>query len=355
MAKKIIIGLIIIVIIGLTLQLIISYRKNAILRNPAFAHGNGRLEATEVNIAAKLAGRIEKIYVNDGDFVHKGELLALMQTDVLEAELSQAQARKNQALANLSAAEAAIELRKSELEAAEAGVQQKESAFEGAKKRFERAVKLLKDAAVSQQDYEVDETFFQSCEAELSAARAARQKAHAAIDAAHAEASGARANINAAAADISRIQADLDDCRLTSPLSGRIQYRIAQPGEVLAAGGRVLNLVDLSDVYMTIFLPEKAAGKVKIGTPARLLLDAAPDMPIPAVVFFVSSVAQFTPKSVETNIERQKLMFRIKARIPPELLNRHLDLVKTGLPGVAWVKLDDRESWPEFLRLRSEK
>ena len=106
---------------------------------------------------------------------------------------------------------------------------------------------------------------------------------------------------------------------------------------------------------MTFFLPEKTAGKVKIGTPVRLLLDAAPDMPIPAYVFFVSSTAQFTPKSVETDIERQKLMFRIKARIPPDLLNRHLNLVKTGLPGVAWVKLDDKIPWPEFLRLRSER
>lgn len=355
MTRKIVIALIIIAAAGLLFHQIVNYRKNAIYRNPAFAHGNGRLEATEVNIAAKMAGRIEKIYVNDGDFVHKGQLLALMQTDVLEAELSQALARKNQALAALSAAEAAIELRKSELEAAEAGVQQRESAFEGAKKRFERAARLLKDAAVSQQNYEVDETYFQTCEAELSAARAARQKAHAAIDAAHADASGARANINAAAADISRIQADLTDCRLTSPLSGRIQYRIAQPGEVLSAGGKLLNLIDLSDVYMTFFLPEKTAGKVKIGTPVRLLLDAAPDMPIPAHVFFVSSTAQFTPKSVETDIERQKLMFRIKARIPPDLLNRHLNLVKTGLPGVAWVKLDDKIPWPEFLRLRSER
>ena len=138
MTRKIVIALIIIAAAGLLFHQIVNYRKNAIYRNPAFAHGNGRLEATEVNIAAKMAGRIEKIYVNDGDFVHKGQLLALMQTDVLEAELSQALARKNQALAALSAAEAAIELRKSELEAAEAGVQQRESACEGAKKRFKR-------------------------------------------------------------------------------------------------------------------------------------------------------------------------------------------------------------------------
>lgn len=355
MIRKIVIIMAIIAVAALVIHSVIRYRANAIYRNPGFAFGNGRLEATEINISSKLAGRIEKIYVNDGDFVTKGQLLVIMQTDVLEAELAQAEARKKQAEASLNSALAAIDLRKSEADAANASVQQKESAFDGARKRYERALTLLKDAAVSKQDFEVDETYFQSCSAELSAARADAKKAQAAITAASADASGARANIAAASADIVRINADLDDCRLTAPLDGRIQYRIAQIGEVVPAGGKILNLVDLSDVYMTFFLPEGSAGKVKIGSPVRLVLDAAVDMPIPATVFYVSSVAQFTPKTVETAVERQKLMFRVKARIAPELLKKHIKLVKTGLPGVAWVKLDEAQPWPAFLRLRSEK
>ncbi len=355
MIKKIVIFLAVAAGLLLAVNFYLNYRKNAIYRNPAFACGNGRLEATEISISTKLAGRIEAIYVNDGDFVTKGQLLALMQTDVLEAELAQAEAKKNQASASLESARAAVTLRQSEFEAAQAAVRQKESEFEGAGKRYERATLLLKDSAVSRQDFEVDETYYQTCAAELSAAQAACRKAQAAITAAQAEVTGAQAAITAASADIDRIRADLADCRLTAPLDGRIQYRIAQVGEVLPAGGKVLNLVDLSDVYMTFFLPETAAGKVKIGSPVRLVLDAAPDMPIPATVFFVSSVAQFTPKTVETSDERQKLMFRIKARIAPELLRQHLTSVKTGLPGVAWVKLDDHEPWPQFLLLRSEK
>ena len=118
---------------------------------------------------------------------------------------------------------------------------------------------------------------------------------------------------------------------------------------------KVLNLVDLSDVYMTFFLSEASAGKVKIGSPVRLVLDAAPERPIPATVYFVSSVAQFTPKTVETAEERQKLMFRVKARIKPELLKKYIEYVKTGLPGVAWVKINPDAQWPEFLKLRSGK
>lgn len=355
MVKKILIVLSVLAVAVLTIHLIINYRHNAIYRNPAFAHGNGRLEATEIYISTKLAGRIEAIYVNDGDFVKKGQLLALMQTDILSAELDQAKARKIQAESALDAANAAINLRRSEADAAAASVQLKESSYNGAKKRFERASELLRDSAISRQNFEDDQTNYQNCAADLTAAQASLKKAQAAITAAQADADGCRANIKAAQADITRIQSDLDDCRLISPIDGRIQFRTAQAGEVLAAGGRVLNLVDLSDVYITFFLPEKDAGRTAIGAETRIILDAAPNMPIPAKIFFVSDVAQFTPKTVETGIERQKLMFRVKARIPPELLQKHLQLVKTGLPGIAWVKLDPHVQWPDFLRLRSER
>ena len=159
----------------------------------------------------------------------------------------------------------------------------------------------------------------------------------------------------AADADIARIQAAIDDSLLTAPREGRIQYRIAPPGGVLSAGGRVLNLVDLTDVYMTFFLPEEVAGKVSLGADVRLVFDAIPDIPIPAEVSYVASVAQFSPKTVETQSERQKLMFRVKARIDPALLRKYIKLVKTGIPGVTWVKLDPAAEWPEALQLKKRK
>ena len=131
-----------------------------------------------------------------------------------------------------------------------------------------------------------------------------------------------------------------------------MQFRVAQPGEVLAAGGKVLNIVDLSDVYMTFFLPTEAAGRVGIGSEVRLVLDAATQYVIPARVTFVADVAQFTPKTVETADERQKLMFRIKAKIAPDLLKKHIRMVKTGLPGVAYVQLNADAQWPDKLQVR---
>ncbi len=112
-------------------------------------------------------------------------------------------------------------------------------------------------------------------------------------------------------------------------------FSIASPNRARShAGGRVLNMVDLSDVYMTFFLPTEQAGQLALGSEARIVLDAAPGLVVPAHISFVASVAQFTPKTVETSDERLKLMFRVKARIPPELLEQHLEYVKPVCP--AW-------------------
>ena len=322
--KKLVIALIVVAVAGLAVYGIKSYVDNAIYRNPAFASGNGRLEATEVNVATKLAGKVEKVLVTDGDFVKKGQYLAQMQTNTIEAELAQAKAM--------------VAVKKAELASAKAGVIQKTSSRDNAYRRFKRAEYLVSKNATSQQTFDNDKALYQSAEAELEAAKASVVQAEAAI--------------KAAEADVRRKQEDINDSRLTAPLRGRIQYKIAEPGEVLESGGAVLNLVDLTDVYMTFFLPEEQAGKIRIGADAKLLLDALPAVPIPAKISFVANVAQFTPKTVETRIERQKLMFRVKARIDPKLLEKYIDIVKTGLPGVAWVKLDPKAEWPAFLQYK---
>jgi HlyD family secretion protein len=162
----------------------------------------------------------------------------------------------------------------------------------------------------------------------------------------------AEAAVDAAQAAIESITTDINDSILKSPRPGRVQYRVAQPGEVLSGGGRVLNLVDLADVHMTFFLPTAQAGRLAIGADARIVLDAAPQYVIPAKVSFVADVAQFTPKTVETQEERQKLMFRVKAQILPELLKKHIQHVKTGLPGMAYVRVSSDAAWPANLQTK---
>ncbi len=352
--KKTIILLVIAVIAGSAYYFYGKYR-DAERNSDALASGNGRIEATEVNISTKLAGRIDDIKVDEGDFVTAGQVLAVMQTNVLQAELAQAKAKLKQAITAEASAKAMINVRISEKEAAKAGVLEQESELDGAQKRYDRSKKLTDVNVLSRQQFDDDETALRSAEATLSAAQASVDQAETMIETAKADAEGAAAAIQAAQADILRIEADIDDSTLSAPRSGRIQYRIAQPGEVMSAGGRVLNLVDLSDVYMTFFLPEESVGKVPLGAEVRILLDALPDTPIPARVSYVASVAQFTPKMVETKSERQKLMFRVKARIDRDLLKTYMEMVKTGIPGEAWVKLDPASEWPSFLTLKERK
>ena len=351
--KIILIVLAVVVIVG---ALVYRWHRKALEEEYSqFASGNGRLEATEISISAKLAGRIDEIMVDEGDFVKENQPLVQMQLNVLNAQLAQAEAQKNQAQTSEASAIAQITVRESEVTAANAVASQKKSIMEGAQKRYGRTQALHKKEVVSDQKFDDDEAEYLSAKAAYESAQAEIKQAEAAVAVAKADALGAKAAVMAADADIARIKADIEDSLLVSPRKGRIQYRIAQKGEVLSAGGRVLNLVDLTDIYMTFYLPERSAGKVKIGAEVRIVLDAIPEYPIPAAVSYVASTAQFTPKTVETQIERQKLMFRIKARIAPELLEQYIEYVKTGLPGVAWVKLDPNTEWPDNLKTYKEK
>ena len=317
-----------------------------------FASSNGRIEATEVDIATKTAGRIESIVVKEGQFVRQGEVLARMDTRVLNEQRLEAAAQIKEAQSAVAAAKALLDQRQSEMRASEAIVKQRQAELDSTAKRHARSSTLSQRGAVSAQQLDDDRAAAESGRASLESARAQVSAARAAIEAARTSIIQAQTRVEAAQATERRIMADIDDSELKAPRDGRIQYRVAEPGEVLAAGGRVLNMVDLADVYMTFFLPTEQAGLLAIGSEVRLILDAAPDLVIPANISFVASVAQFTPKTVETSDERLKLMFRVKARIPPELLAEHLEYVKTGLPGMAYVRLDNQQPWPATLMVR---
>ncbi len=313
------------------------------------ASGNGRIEAVEIDISTKSPGRIREILADEGSFVKAGDVLARMDTDQLESQRRQAEAQLRRAEIGIQTAQSLVTQRQAEHAAAEATVAQREAQLDAAQRRLNRSQQLTESRTVSQQVLDDDRAAAQGAEAAVGAARAQLAATEAAIGAAKAQVVDAEASVEAAKAAIATIEADIKDARLIAPKPGRVQYRVAQPGEVLSAGGRVLNLVDVSDVYMTFFLPTAQAGRVAIGADARIVLDAAPQYVIPAKISFVADVAQFTPKTVETEEERQKLMFRVKAKIPQELLQKYIQQVKTGLPGVAYVKLDSDAEWPKNL------
>ncbi|MFO0996939.1 MAG: efflux RND transporter periplasmic adaptor subunit [Alphaproteobacteria bacterium] len=281
------------------------------------AWGNGRMEATEVDIAAKFPGRIEQVLVREGDDVSAGQLLVRVDAKSVRASLAQARARLDQAREQIKLTRAEITRRSSELALA----------------RIEanRSRTLLERGFSTQERVDRDRTRAETAEAALSQARAAQMDALA-IE------SEARARID-------EIEANLSDMDLYAPTAGRVLYRLAEPGEVLPSGGKALVVVDLDDLYMTIYLSEKLAGRVPVGADARLKLDAFPDRSFPARVSFVSSEAEFTPKEVQTVEERQKLVFRVKL----SATDNHDRALKPGMPGVGYVKIEGATPWPAKL------
>lgn len=289
-----------------------------------FARSNGRIEAERIDIAAKYAGRLEEVLVAEGQMVEAGDVVAVMESAETEARLREAQAGVRQAEESLNEARALLDLRESE--------------------RLFAAQELDRAESLASRGFSPEET--------VDLRRSQNATAVAAVQSAKAAIARAVATIEAAEATVARIQADLDEHVLLAPRAGRVQYRLAEPGEVVAAGGRVVTLLDLTNVYMTIYLPTDEAGRLSFGGEGRLVFDAAPDYVVPATVTFVAAEAQFTPKYVETASEREKLMFRVKVTIPSDLLARHRNVVKAGVPGVAYVRLDPDAQWPDALAVK---
>ncbi|WP_095181274.1 HlyD family secretion protein [Pseudomonas sp. Irchel 3F6] len=296
-----------------------GYWKSMSSRLPeGLSAGNGRLEATEVQIASKTPGRLAEVLVDEGDKVTQGQLLARMDTRTLEAQRNQAEAEVLRARENLNAAQANVQLRQSELLLAQQELGRSES--------------LFKHGFVSAQVIDQLQSRIGTGNAAVTAARA--------------QVSAVAAAIGAAQAQVAQLTSEIDDSSLRAPIDGVIQLRMAEPGEVLGAGGRVLLLIDPNDQYMNLYLSASVAGRLAVGDEARVLLDALPDKPLPAKISFVAGKSQFTPKEVETRDERQKLVFRVKLRLTqPSAVPQ----AKPGMPGAGYVRTAPI-AWPANLQ-----
>ncbi len=286
------------------------------------ASGNGRIEAKLVDITSKEALRVREILVDEGDLVEPGQVLVRMDPTTLNAEMAEAKA-------NVAATEERLAI-------AGASIVRWNSQLDLAKIEVERSRKLVEERAGSQREYDVRKTSLATTTASLAEEQARLQTA--------------KAEVTVAQANVGVIQSRIDDATLVSPVHGRVLYRLAETGEVVGAGGKVLTLVNLRDVYMEIYLPAEEAARTKIGAEARITVDFVPGRAGAGHVSFVSPEAQFTPKQVETRSERELLMFRVKIQVPEQLVASRIALIKTGVRGVGYVKLDDSATWPGWLQ-----
>jgi len=288
---------------------------------------NGRIEATQVDVSSKYAGRLSEVTVEEGSPVTQGQVIAKITSPEYEAQLRAAQADVKKANDALVAAEAEITAR--------------QSALEFAKSDFERGQELIKTGFITKQVFEQRKRNFDAAVAAVQSYTSQRDQA--------------LSQIANSEAEVDRIQSIIADLTLVSPRNGRVQYQLARAGEVVAAGAPIVTILDLTDVYMTIFLPAADAGRLGVGDEARIILDPVPDYVIPATVSFVAADAQFTPKTVETTDERAKLMFRIKLKVDPQVLQAFYTRVKTGIRGMGFVRTKPGVEWPADLQVKLPK
>ena len=284
--------------------------------------GNGRLEADDIDITPKYPGRIATLLVDEGDLVKAGQIVARMDTRDTEATLRKAEAQVQQA--------------QRMLEEASANVVQQKTQQKLAAQEFDRTKTLFEKGHATNELLDQRQQMLDGANAALNAATAkAGETEHA---------------LAAAMQEVAYNKIVVDDGVLVAPRDARVQYRLVNTGEVIGAGAKIFTLLDLSKVYMTVFLPTGDVGKIALGAEGRIVLDALPNFVIPGSVSFISPKSQFTPKTVETRSERDKLMFRIKVRVDPDLLASHIEDVRTGLPGVAYIRFDPRVAWPAHLQ-----
>ena len=365
---------------------------------PGTLSGNGTIEATEVEVGARISGRLLTVVPREGAAVRRGQELASLEAAELEAQL--AQARGNLAAAEAAFAEvgagtrteeirrlkaqvqaardtqaqaqARLELlragtRPEQLAQVRAAAQQAQVALDDAQRDFERTSRLAAEGAVAGRDLDVTTARRDSAAAGLEAAR--QRLAEAEAGTRIEELRAAEAGLNQSAAQLKSAQASLDlglagprretlraaearveaargtvgaaeallaQTRIVAPSDGRVTLRNAEPGEVVTPGFPIVRIADLSRVRVRVYVPEPQIGRVKTGQSATVSVDAFPGRTFPGTVTEIAEKPEYTPKNVQTREERAKLVFGVKV----EVENPGGEL-KPGMPADAVISVGD--------------
>jgi HlyD family secretion protein len=349
---------------------------------------SGRIEGDDSAVSAKLAGRIREITVREGDHVEAGQVLAVLDDAQIRAREQQSEAMVRQAEARLRLAQHQVTVYREQLRQNEIGVEQARADAEGrvneaegrlaaaeaqlaqavaahAQAKWERDAytRLVQKGYVAEQDAmqkqyteEAQAAVVSANRRQVEAARGAVTTAKAMlanpairsaqVAAVQAQILQAEADIAAAQADAERARAALDEARanradlhVVAPFAGTVATRTAEPGEVVAPGTPIVTLVNLGQVYLRAFVPGGDIGRVRVGQPARVYLDSAPDTPIEAQVIRIDPEASFTPENTYFREDRVKQVVGVKL-----LIRGALGFAKPGMPADGEILVDGQ--WP---------
>jgi len=361
---------------------------------------SGRIEVTEVNISSKVTGRILTLDVDEGSDVKRGQLIATLEGDELQAQLRQVRAALQSGEGKLAQARIVLRVepitvksqirqaeealrasgerlsllqtgpRTQEIEEGRANLRQAQARLEIARLTRDRYRALLIDGAISKQEVDRTDTDHDASEAavratkerlgtleegsrgeDIRAARADRDRAAAALEAARAgaatvdirgqEVQVAEAAVREAQANVKRLETQVAELQVFAPLDATVLTKAAEVGEVVAAGKPLVLLGDLDHPWIKVYVPETVVGKIRLGTPARVLVDSFPGRPFQGTVSWVAAQAEFTPKNVQTAEERVNLVYAVKITI--QNAQRKL---KAGMPADAEILFGATDSTP---------
>lgn len=280
--------------------------------------GNGRIEGREISVATKFSGRIVKLNADEGDVVKKGQLLAVLDSRSLVADIDASKAKSEEILKQIAATDANIKATRSDIKFYE--------------KEVERSKTLIKQNFSSQLELDKNTNYLEKSQAQLTNLEATKK----ALQASH----------KSLLASIKAKEIDLGDMKIYAPSNGVILYKLVENGEMLGNNGKLFIMYNPDDLYMTVYMPSEKAGQVILGDSAIIKLDAYGDKIFPAKVTFVAEKAEFTPKEVETQKEREKLVFRVKLTLD----NNSSREAKPGMPGDGYIKMDSSKDWPSYLK-----
>jgi HlyD family secretion protein len=362
-----------------------TYYQNSLVSEEEknYIEGSGIIEGESIVVSSKLAGQLEKMYVDEGDIVKKGEIIARLSSKQIEAKVKQAEARLELANAQVKSSEAALEAlgitasqtklavdlsqeevanrikqTKSALQIAEANLKQVQIAYNDAKKDYDKYLKLYNDGAMTLQQFEkiksklnIAKSQYEAAQNEVARVKAALELAKTSklstqihektsestqkkLEQAQGAYQSALAQKKLAQAVLEEAQAVLEDTIIKAPTDGRITLKIVNEGELISQGTPIVEIIDLSKLNLTLYVPEKQIGKVKLGQEADIYIDSFADKAFRGKVIYISDKAEFTPKNVHMKEDRVKLVYGVKVR-----LEDTVGIMKPGMPADAVIRI----------------
>ncbi|MEJ2367521.1 MAG: efflux RND transporter periplasmic adaptor subunit [Acidobacteriota bacterium] len=292
---------------------------------------SGNIEATEIPLSFKLPGRMVARLVDEGQIVHRGEVIARLDDAALKDEAEARRADMEAAKAWL--AELLAGTRPEDIAQVEASLKSAQADLDQLQKDFSRQTALFRRDVISQREYQASQARYEVARERVQEMKERLKLARKGPRVEQIRA--ARAKYSAAAALLGIAETHLKDAVLRSPTDGIVLSKSAEPGQFLGAGGTVVTVADLKHVWLRAFINETDLGRVKLGQTVTVTTDSYPGKTYSGRVSFISSEAEFTPKTIQTEAERVKLVYRIKV----DVSNPDMEL-KPGMPADAVIRLE---------------